>query len=81
MDKGHYFGRPGTLCWHALQVPPCIYFMRDYDREAPPHPLRDSGVFNMGNGMVTPLLPETSSVVPTTRREATPAWFFPAQTM
>jgi hypothetical protein len=38
----------------------CIYFMCDYGwRDCPPDPLCDSGVFNMRNRTITPLLPET----------------------
>ncbi|CAL5045968.1 unnamed protein product [Urochloa decumbens] len=58
----------------------CIYFTCDYARAYPaPDPLHDSGVFNMRNGTITPLLPETTVV----RRvgERCPTWFFPSEAM
>ncbi|TVU12411.1 hypothetical protein EJB05_46055, partial [Eragrostis curvula] len=64
----------------------CIYFICDYDR-ASRHadPFRDSGVFDMRDGTITPLLPpETAAVVRPTRgvvSKARPAWFFPAQAL
>ncbi|CAN6301077.1 unnamed protein product [Urochloa humidicola] len=59
----------------------CIYFMRDYDRgNFDADPFCDSGVFNMRNGKITPLLPETAVVRP--QGEAgRPAWFFPSEVM
>ncbi|KAL6658859.1 hypothetical protein ACP70R_002899 [Stipagrostis hirtigluma subsp. patula] len=45
----------------------CIYFMCDYynvARREAADPFRDSGVFNMVNGMITPLLPVTAMMRP-----------------
>ena len=65
----------------------CIYFMCDYWGHRFTDPFRDSGVFNMRNGTITPLLPETMIMQ---AREgvakgrsanmfysARPSWFFP----
>lgn len=55
----------------------CIYFICDYDwGNANEDPFRDCGVFNMRNGMVTPLLAETAVVRPQ-GTVGHPAWFFP----
>ncbi|KAG0512943.1 hypothetical protein BDA96_10G058500 [Sorghum bicolor] len=59
----------------------CIYFMCDYDREHwTTDPLRDCGVFNMSNGTITPLLPDTTVVRPQGCK-GLPTWFFPTKTM
>ncbi|CAN6179336.1 unnamed protein product [Urochloa humidicola] len=67
---------PAAEC--GLPQEDCIYFTCDYARAYPaPNPLHDSGVFNMRNGTITPLLPETTVV----RRvgERCPTWFFPSE--
>ncbi|KAG0512942.1 hypothetical protein BDA96_10G058400 [Sorghum bicolor] len=57
----------------------CIYFVCDYDHENwMAHPLRDSGVFNMRTGRITPLLLDGSVVQPQGRRGCA-TWFFPAK--
>ncbi|WVZ82351.1 hypothetical protein U9M48_029619 [Paspalum notatum var. saurae] len=57
----------------------CIYFMHDYDRGGlDSDPFRDCGVFNMRNGMITPLLPQTAMAVQPQGDAGRPAWFFPA---
>jgi hypothetical protein len=66
----------------------CIYFMCDYDwGHCFTDPFRDSGVFNMRNGMITPLLPKTMIMQAqegvakgrsaNTFYSARPSWFFP----
>jgi hypothetical protein len=66
----------------------CIYFMCDYGGgDCPADPFRDSGVFNITNGTITPLLPETMIMqVPEGIAKgcstdkfylARPSWFFP----
>uniref|UniRef100_A0A0E0A509 F-box domain-containing protein n=1 Tax=Oryza glumipatula TaxID=40148 RepID=A0A0E0A509_9ORYZ len=56
----------------------CIYFMCDYWRPYAGEPLCDSGVYNMRNGVITPLLQDATAprLHPTGRGD--PAWFFPA---
>ncbi|XP_062229982.1 F-box/kelch-repeat protein At1g57790-like [Phragmites australis] len=59
----------------------CIYFIRDYARRNSfVDPFYDCGMFNMKNGMITPLLPETALVRPQDNK-GRPAWFFPAEAM
>ncbi|PVH48422.1 hypothetical protein PAHAL_4G327200 [Panicum hallii] len=57
----------------------CIYFMCDY---LPPvyavNPLRDSGVYNMRNGMITPLLSQTAAVPQHHGGNWRPTWIFPS---
>ncbi|CAN6202596.1 unnamed protein product [Urochloa humidicola] len=56
----------------------CVYFISDYNKSNPNvDPLRDSGVFNMRNGMITPLLPETVVVKTQGLRPDRRTWFFP----
>jgi len=67
----------------------CIYFICDYDitRDCFTDPFRDSGVFNMRNETIAPLLPETMMIqarkgVAKGRSakkfySARPSWFFP----
>uniref|UniRef100_A0A0E0L7V2 F-box domain-containing protein n=1 Tax=Oryza punctata TaxID=4537 RepID=A0A0E0L7V2_ORYPU len=75
----------GTHCSNSLPaaecgVPQenCIYFMCDYWRPDAGDPLCDSGVYNMRNGVITPLLQDATAprLHPTGRGD--PAWFFPA---
>jgi hypothetical protein len=69
---------PATEC--GLPQEDCIYFTCDWARAYPaPDPLRDSGVFNMRNGTITPLLPETTVVRPVC--QGCPTWFFPSDAM
>ncbi|XP_062227510.1 uncharacterized protein LOC133925774 [Phragmites australis] len=59
----------------------CIYFMHDYaKRNSYADLFYDCGVFNMRNGMITPLLPKTAVVRPQGDK-GRPAWFFPAEAM
>ncbi|CAN6208781.1 unnamed protein product [Urochloa humidicola] len=56
----------------------CVYFISDYNKSNPNvDPLRDSGVFNMRSGMITPLLPETVVVQTQGLRPGRRTWFFP----
>ncbi|CAD6337709.1 unnamed protein product [Miscanthus lutarioriparius] len=59
-------------------VEDCIYFISDY-LKTEPHvdPLCDSGVFNMRNGKITPLLPETVVVQTQGGRRGRRTCFFP----
>ncbi|CAO2198406.1 unnamed protein product, partial [Urochloa humidicola] len=41
-------------------------------------PLRDSGVYNLRNGLVTPLLSKTATVPQHHDGQWRPTWFFPA---
>jgi len=55
----------------------CIYFVSDYGHDnLELDPLRDCGVFNMRDGIITPLLPDTMVVRPQVCR-GRPTWFFP----
>ena len=55
----------------------CIYFVADYGhKDLAIDPLRDCGVFNMRNGIITPLLADTMVVRPEVCR-GRPTWFFP----
>jgi hypothetical protein len=57
----------------------CIYFMCDY---FPSHfaanPLGDSGVYNITDGMITPLFSETATVSRHQRGQWSLTWYFPA---
>ncbi|WVZ74187.1 hypothetical protein U9M48_022400 [Paspalum notatum var. saurae] len=60
----------------------CIYFMCDYlslDQASDPicDPLRDSGVYNIRNGEITPLLPETAVVPQHHGGKWCSTWIFP----
>jgi hypothetical protein len=57
----------------------CIYFMCDYYPTL--DPLRDSGMYNMRTGMITPLLSETVAVPQRHGGKWCPAWIFPADSM
>ncbi|KAL6606630.1 hypothetical protein ACP70R_042283 [Stipagrostis hirtigluma subsp. patula] len=60
----------------------CIYFMNDYPRLRPlADPLHDSGVYNMRNGVITPLLSETAAVPQNLVGQWRPTWFFPNQAL
>ncbi|KAF8732880.1 hypothetical protein HU200_015228 [Digitaria exilis] len=53
----------------------CIYFLRDYCPTK--DPLRDSGMYNMRTGMITPLLSETVAVPQLHGGNWCPTWIFP----
>jgi hypothetical protein len=56
----------------------CIYFVYDYGhKDLAIDPLRDCGVFNMRNGIITPLLPADTMVVRPQVCNGRPTWFFP----
>ncbi|TVU12610.1 hypothetical protein EJB05_46261, partial [Eragrostis curvula] len=60
----------------------CIYFMCDYPRpECAADPLRDSGVYNITNGVITPLLFEAAAVPRNRGGQWRPTWFFPAESV
>jgi hypothetical protein len=60
----------------------CIYFISDYLKsELHVDPLFDSGVFDMRNGKITPLLPETVVVQTQDGRTGRRTWFFPSEAM
>ncbi|CAN6208696.1 unnamed protein product [Urochloa humidicola] len=60
----------------------CIYFMCDYPcRYSAEHPLCDSGVYNMRNGTITPLLSETAVVRAHGAGQWCPTWLFPSIAM
>ncbi|CAM0912756.1 unnamed protein product [Alopecurus aequalis] len=60
----------------------CIYFMCDYSRpNCSANPLCDSGVYNMRNGTITPLMPGTAAVPPRHAGQWRPTWFFPPATV
>jgi hypothetical protein len=44
----------------------------------PEDPLIDSGVYNIANGMITPLLSQTATVPHHQRGQWTLTWYFPA---
>jgi len=56
----------------------CIYFMCDYARPDPGDPLRDSGVYSIRNGMITPLLSQNAPVPQHKGGQWRPTWIFPA---
>ncbi|CAO2193050.1 unnamed protein product [Urochloa humidicola] len=57
----------------------CIYFISDYAwPDCAADPLRDSGVYNLRNGSVTPLLSKTATVPQHHDGQWRPTWFFPA---
>ncbi|KAM0878491.1 hypothetical protein ACQ4PT_034822 [Festuca glaucescens] len=58
----------------------CIYFMGDSSH--PPYsvnPVFDSGVYNMRNGKITPLLPEAAATSAHHAGEWCPTWLFPPE--
>ncbi|PUZ62211.1 hypothetical protein GQ55_4G338500 [Panicum hallii var. hallii] len=57
----------------------CIYFMCDYYPTL--DPLRDSGMYNMRTGMITPLLSETVAVPQRHGGKWCPTWIFPVDSM
>ncbi|CAD6340256.1 unnamed protein product [Miscanthus lutarioriparius] len=70
---------PATDCWVQED---CIYFISDYLKSEPRvDPLCDSGVFNMRNGKITPLLPEAVVVQTQGDRRGRQTWFFPSEAM
>ncbi|CAM0912758.1 unnamed protein product [Alopecurus aequalis] len=60
----------------------CIYFMCDYSwPNCSANPLRDSGVYNIRNGIITPLMSGTAAVPPHHAGHWRPTWFFPPETV
>jgi len=60
----------------------CIYFTRDYfPAKLAADPLGDSGVYNMKNGIITPLLSETAAVPQHHGGRWCPTWIFPTDAM
>ncbi|KAJ1258023.1 hypothetical protein BS78_10G041900 [Paspalum vaginatum] len=60
----------------------CIYFMCDYGMpEWGANPLRDSGVYNMRNGNIKPLLSETAAMVQHRGGQSHPTLVFPTDSM
>uniref|UniRef100_K3XXR1 F-box domain-containing protein n=1 Tax=Setaria italica TaxID=4555 RepID=K3XXR1_SETIT len=60
----------------------CIYFMCDYPwPDSAADPLRDSGVYNLRNGTITPLLSQTATVPQHHGGHWRPTWFFPADSI
>uniref|UniRef100_A0A0D9WLU8 KIB1-4 beta-propeller domain-containing protein n=1 Tax=Leersia perrieri TaxID=77586 RepID=A0A0D9WLU8_9ORYZ len=58
----------------------CIYFMCDYPQpKFAADPLRDSGVYNMRNGMITPLLTGTTAAPTHRAGQSRPTWLFPTK--
>lgn len=58
----------------------CIYFMSDYDWPLPSaNPLRDSGVYNVRNGTITPLMSGTAAAALHRVGQWRPTWFFPPE--
>jgi hypothetical protein len=57
----------------------CMYFMCDYPwPDDAGDPLRDSGMYNMRNGMITPLLSQNAPVPQHNGGQWRPTWIFPA---
>ncbi|KAJ1258022.1 hypothetical protein BS78_10G041800 [Paspalum vaginatum] len=60
----------------------CIYFMNEFSRlRVVADPLHDSGVYNMKNGVISPLLSETAAVPSDHVGRWHPTWLFPTQAM
>ncbi|CAM0912754.1 unnamed protein product [Alopecurus aequalis] len=58
----------------------CIYFMCDYPRpKCSANPLRDSGVYNIRNGTITPLMSGTAAVPSRHAGQWRPTWVFPPE--
>jgi hypothetical protein len=58
----------------------CIYFMFDYDwPTSSANPLRDSGVYNIRNGTIAPLMSGTSAASLHRVGQWRPTWFFPPE--
>ncbi|XP_047060173.1 uncharacterized protein LOC124666887 [Lolium rigidum] len=58
----------------------CIYFMFDYDcRTSSANPLHDSGVYNIRNGTIAPLMSGTSAASLHRVGQWRPTWFFPPE--
>ncbi|PUZ62213.1 hypothetical protein GQ55_4G338600 [Panicum hallii var. hallii] len=59
-----------------------IYFMNEFSGlKLVADPLHDSGVYNMKNGVITPLLSETAAVPSNHVGPWRPTWLFPTQAM
>lgn len=60
----------------------CIYFMCDYPLpSSSANPLCDSGVYNVRNGVITPLMSETAAASLERVGQWRPAWVFPSVAM
>ena len=60
----------------------CIYFMNEFSGlKLVADPLHDSGMYNMENGVITPLLSETAAVPSNHVGPWHPTWLFPTQAM
>jgi len=60
----------------------CIHFMCDYcPAGLAVDPLRDSGVYNMRNEIITPLLSETAITPQHSGGQGLPTWIFPRDAM
>ncbi|KAM3208932.1 hypothetical protein ACQJBY_063550 [Aegilops geniculata] len=60
----------------------CIYFMCDYPLpSSSANPLRDSGVYNVRNGRITPLMSEAAAAPLERVGQWRPAWVFPSAAM
>ncbi|WVZ96949.1 hypothetical protein U9M48_042526 [Paspalum notatum var. saurae] len=60
----------------------CIYFMSEFSgSRAVADALHDSGVYNMKNGVINPLLSETAAVPSNHVGPWRPTWLFPTQVM
>ncbi|KAJ1258026.1 hypothetical protein BS78_10G042200 [Paspalum vaginatum] len=81
-----FVGRHGSKCFAAEEYngiqEDCIYFMCDSPwPDCPADPLRDSGVYNIRNGMITPLLSETAAVLQHHSGQWFPTWIFPTDSI
>ncbi|CAM0912760.1 unnamed protein product [Alopecurus aequalis] len=69
---------PATDCSGYLED--CIYFMCDYSwPNFSANPLRDSGVYNIRNDTIMPLVPGTAAVPPHHAGQWRPTWVFPPE--
>jgi hypothetical protein len=58
----------------------CIYFMCDYSwPKWPANPLSDSGVYNIRDGTITPLMAGSVGIPPRQVGRWRPTWFFPPE--
>lgn len=77
----------GKYCSKSVSSEECeevkedsIYFMCDYVKsDQSVNPLRDSGVFNMKTGAMTPLLSRTNAALPRHFGRWCLSWFFPSE--
>ncbi|KAM3195526.1 hypothetical protein ACQJBY_071580 [Aegilops geniculata] len=83
---GHalFLGQHGSKCLPAVECSgyneDCIYFMCDYVwPTSSANPLCDSGVYNMRDGTITPLMSEAAAAPLQRVGQWRPTWFFPPQ--